>query len=487
MRRSRALSLTFATLLGASLTVAETMSAGAATTPFGSGAASFITSTAPAYDGSEFFSSDSAGEPSIGVNWKSSAAMFMAGTDTYKVTFDNTAGTVTWADRTSPYSVGNLDPILATEHNSGLTIAGGDDGSCAVMSSTTTDGGTTSFDTSGWTPSLPCPIVIDHPTIGFGPFAGGAPVGATGSFATYFCQQEAILDECSHSWDGGLTWSPSVPDTNLDCESLFGHIKASPDGTAYIPNVNCFDSNGNQVVGGLTTTDNGLTLGGYGIPGAPTPARGFDPSIATTSDNRVYETWSRAGDYHPVVTSSTDHGKTWAPQTDLAATVPGLTAATFESAVGGDAGRVAIAFLGTKDTDHANTPFDPAFNGQWQLYVAYTYDGGTTWTTTQVTPDSDPVQIGGINDGGFGSSDHRNILDFMDASATKDGRVVVAYADGCPPGCTTAAQSSHATATVAYQLGGEGLFAAADTATAAASTTKTGTTTSTIVGRLTKH
>ncbi|HET7311521.1 MAG TPA: sialidase family protein [Mycobacteriales bacterium] len=485
MRRSRALALAAATLLAASLTVAETLSASAATTSFGSGAASFVTSTAPAYDGSSFFQSDAAGEPSIGLDWKTGAAMYMAGTDTYKVTFDNTTGAASWADRSSPYSVFNLDPILATEHTSGLTLAGGDNGACAVMSSTTNDGGSAAFDSSAWTPTLPCPLAVDHPTVGFGPFAGGTPIGATGSFASYFCQQEALLDECSHSWDGGLTWSPSVPDTNLDCESLFGHIKASPDGTAYIPNSNCFDANSNLVVGGLTTTDNGLTLGGYGIAGAPTPARGFDPSIATTSDNTVYETWSRAGDYHPVVASSTDHGKTWSAQTDLASTVPGLTAATFESAVGGDAGRVAIAFLGTKDTDQANTPFDPAFKGQWELYVAYTYDGGATWTTTQVTPDSDPVQIGGINDGGFSSTDHRNLLDFMDASATKDGRVVVAYADGCPPGCTTSADSSHARASVAYQLGGEGLFAAYDGGALAAAPATT--TTTNLIGRLTKH
>src|SRR3954468_18086308 len=148
MRRSRALALTAAGLLAVSMTVAESFSASAATPAFGTGTPAFVTSTAPAYDGSTFFQSDNAGEPSIGVNWTSGAAMFMAGTDTYKVTFDNTSGAVTWADRSSPYSFFNLDPILATDSQTGLTLAGGDNGPCAVMSATTTDGGNDIFDSS---------------------------------------------------------------------------------------------------------------------------------------------------------------------------------------------------------------------------------------------------------------------------------------------------------------------------------------------------
>jgi hypothetical protein len=437
-----------------------------ATTTFGSGSPSFLTSHAPASNGSTFFSSDNAGEPSIGVDWRTGAAMYMAGTDTYRLTFGPaTAPAISWADRSSPYSFVNLDPILATDHETGLTLAGGDDGACAVMSATTTDGGVAPFDSSAWTPSAPCPFTADHPTVGFGPFAGAKPVGATGNVVAYFCQQGDALEECSHSWDGGQTWLPSVPDANLDCISLFGHVKASADGTAYIPDATCFDAAGNEVVGGLMTRDNGTTLTGYAIPGAVSPSRGFDPSVATTPDNTVYETWSRNGDWHPVVASSTDHGKTWSTPVDLAQYVPGLQAATFESAVGGDNGRVAVAFLGTSDSDSQHTPFDPGFAGTWYLYVAYTYDGGATWTVTQADPD--PVQRGPINDGGTTASDHRNLLDFMDASTTKDGRVVVAYADGCIGACDTSgtpADSNDAWASVAYQDGGKGLFSAFDTA-----------------------
>src|SRR2546421_297179 len=83
---------------------------------------------------------------------------------------------------------------------------------------------------------------------------------------------------------------------------------------------------------------------------------------STTADNTVYESWSRAGDYHPVVTWSRDHGASWAPQVDLANTVsPALSAATFEAAVAGDAGRAAVAYLGTWSSSPGLTPFDAGY------------------------------------------------------------------------------------------------------------------------------
>lgn len=465
MRPMRQLALSAALVLATTVSVDTGATASAATAPpaFGYGTPTFVNSAAP----TTFFGNTTAGEPSIGVDWKTGAAMYMGGTSTARLTFDNSATTadkmVTWTDVSSPYSEVNLDPILATDHATGTTIAGGDDGPCAVMSVTTNDGGPFPDPTS-WTPSAPCPFTADHPTVGMGPFAGTPPLNATAPFITYFCQQSDV-DSCSHSVDGGLTWSPSVPDTTFTCLSLFGHVKVSADGTAYIPSANCFDANGNPEVGAITSTDNGQSLSGLAIPNAPTPADGFDPSIATDSANRVYESWSRAGDYHPVITWSDDHGSTWAPQvqlgTDLARP---LVAATFESAVAGDAGRAAVAYLGTYDGAAGTDPFTSGFHGIWYLFVSTTYDGGKTWKTVQATPD--PVQRGEIDAGGTTTSGQRNLLDFMDASLTKDGRVIVGYADGCLDVCNgpsgTEAESTNQYATVAYQSTGRGLFSAYD-------------------------
>jgi hypothetical protein len=145
---------------------------------------------------------------------------------------------------------------------------------------------------------------------------------------------------------------------------------------------------------------------------------------------------------------------------------PALVASTFHSVVAGDPGRVAVAYLGTQvgNADLLTSPFDPGFTGIWHLYVSTTYDGGRSWTTVRVT--DDPVQRGCIWDRG-GVSDCRNLLDFMDAQLTRDGRVVVGFADGCILDCAGAAgtdkDSISAVATIARQSTGRGLFAAYDT------------------------
>src|SRR4051794_9306695 len=456
MRPPRVLVLAATTALFTGGTLDTAMTAGAAGGTFGTGTPEFVNSAAPAdIDQGLFLNVEFAGEPSIGVNWNSGAALYQASNSTYKVTFDNatTPAGVSWSDVSSPFSQFNVDPILATNSATGTTIAGGDDGPCAVMSITHDDG-------SSWLPTVPCPFTADHPTVGIGPASPATPTvsGEVG----YFCQQ-TVVDECSHSIDGGQTWSPGVTDPSLTCLSLHGHVKVSADGTAYVPSANCSDSDGNLVVGAFTSSDNGFTWSGYGIPGAPTPADGFDPSVATDTNNRVYESWARAGDYNPVITWSDDHGKTWAPQVDLANTVsPAITASTFQSAVAGDAGRAAVAYLATSDPLNGKDPFTSGFVGHWYLYVSYTYDGGGTGTTTKAT--TDPVQIGEIDAGGTTTGGQRNLLDFMDASLTKDGRVVVGYADGCINGCSTVAESQDAYATVAYQSAGQGLFSAYDTA-----------------------
>jgi len=101
--------------------------------------------------------------------------------------------------------------------------------------------------------------------------------------------------------------------------------------------------------------------------------------------------------------------------------------------------------------------------------VAFTYNGGLTWTTSDATP-SDPVQRGCIWNGG-GNNPCRNLLDFNDITVDKFGRVLVGYADGCTGTCVTdpsqnattgPATAQDALATIARQTGGRGLFSAFD-------------------------
>lgn len=452
--------LTCATALLSSAGMGLSTQALAAGTVFGNGAPGFTVSAAPAK--SVHLSPvligdpDFAGEPSVGINWNTGAGMYMAGTNAFKLGFSGSQ--VTWTDASPVTGLSqNLDPILVTEPTSGVTLAGGDTGACSGLFSTTDDGGT-------WLPSIPCTGTIDHPTVGYSPSAV-----TPGSTVFYYCQQE-VLDNCATSTTGGLAWVPGA-NFNSDCLSLHGHLKGGPDGTAYLPNVDCFDAaTGNILVGGLRTDDDGLTWNTYTIPGAPMPASGFDPGVTVDKGNTVYEGWNNAGNYHPMVAWSHDKGATWSQHVDLAGTVsPPLVASTFPTLVSGDAGRVAYSYLGTSAGAAGVDPFTTGFHGVWNAYTSYTYDGGQTWTTVQDT--ATPLQYGEIDAGGTTTSGQRNLLDFMDSSVTKDGRVVVALADGCLADCEAAgatsqtaaeATSTHAWATVAYQTAGRGLFAAND-------------------------
>jgi len=418
-------------------------------TVFGSGGASYGVYPAP----SSLPNSNGAGEPSTGVDWVTGAAFFQAYASTYKLVFDSSSPPlVTWSDVTSPYSVINIDPILFTDSSVGTTYAGGLGPQCSALSSTTNDGGS-------WSQMGNACAGSDHESIAAGPWHGSKPLLATANRVVYYCGQNGA-QSCATSQNGGTTFGAPVTVSGA-CNSFHGHIKVSKDGTAYLPGAFC-----GAHQGGATSTDNGASWVSYSIAQSTAPDGGFDPSVATTPDNTVYEAYADGGSWHPMVARSTNHGASWDRVTDLASTVsPPIVASTFQAAVAGDNGRVAIAFLGTQvGAGTAPRPFDNGFHGVWNLFVSTSYDGGLSWSTVQVT--SDPVQRGCLWDGG-GSNSCRNLLDFMDASLTKDGHVLVGFADGCINACAgasgTEAQSTSAYATVARQIGGKGLFAAYDT------------------------
>jgi fibronectin type 3 domain-containing protein len=445
--RRVALLAVLTTLIGGLASLASPAAAWAVGGTFGTGTPEFAVSENAAYD--------NAGEPSIGVDWKSGAGLYMSGTSVLKLGFTPSTGVAMWSDVSPVFGITpNADPILATDAVSGTTLAGGDTGACSAMYASSDDGGS-------WLPSVPCTGVADHPMVAPAPSAV-----SPGSRVWYYCQQTA-LDNCATSYDDGLTWLPGA-NLSLDCTYQHGHLRAGPDGVAYLPSNNCFDADSTNLIGGLRTTDDGATWTGYTIPGAATPASGFDPAVAVTPDNTLYEAWDRVGDHHPVIALSHDQGATWGATVDLASTVsPPIVASTFASLVAGDSGRIAYSYLATQVGQPGADPFTTGFHGVWNLFTSYTYDGGATWTTVKDT--ETPVQYGEIDAGGTTTGGQRNLLDFMDSSLTKDGRVVVAFADGCLSDCETAADqshaealSTHATAAVAYQRAGKGLFASYD-------------------------
>jgi hypothetical protein len=453
---------------------------------------------------------DSAGEPSIGSNWtkettftntningstnlipNGGSALYFGGflPSMLKVTFSDCSSPAiaTWEQKpllsaSTPRAAG--DPILFTDHVTGRTFV-------AQLEGLTPAGATidiTDNDGDSFTPSDGVvPSDVDHETLGGGiyhaPLTGG--VDPLYPNAVYYASQSVTDARSLRSDSGGLVFSQAATPmfTAADCAGLHGHVKVSPaDGTVYVPDFACggslpFHNGGQQAV--AVSEDNGITWTVRPIPDSstsgviqepvvPGTAQTRDPSVAIATDGTVYFSY-QAANGHSMVAVSHDKGVTWAPSVDVGANVinggPVLNA-TFVAAVAGDPNRAAVTFMGTEtggnnwDCGNGNTcDYGPDFTGVWYLYIAATYDGGQTWITQNVTP-GDPVQRGGICGGGT----CRNLLDFMDATVDKEGRILVGYDDGCvTASCINGGPNDFTSkAAIARQTGGKRMFAAFD-------------------------
>src|SRR5437016_2008266 len=208
--------------------------------------------------GSTTASGHGAGEPSIGVDWKTGKAFIEAGNHTLRVTFNDSVRPATsfWEDQRSPFARLSLDPILFTDdgHFGGTnrTFSSQLNGVTSELSFTDDDG-------NNWLPTQGSgqPAGVDHQTVGGGPYASPAPLVHSYPHAIYYCSQDVVTAFCSRSDDGGLTFGPGVPiytfttANGVDrpvapgtCGGLHGHVRVAPDGTAYVPNEKCMDANG---------------------------------------------------------------------------------------------------------------------------------------------------------------------------------------------------------------------------------------------------
>ena len=395
----------------------------------------------------------SAGEPSIGVDRATGKVMYVAGTETLRVGFDDCSSpaAATWQSVSAlQTSLTTFDPILYTDPKLGRTyVSQLLPTKLSLMAYTDDDGAT-------WLPSQGSGINsgVDHQTLGSGPFAPGVlQTAATYPRILYYCSQDIATAQCATSLDGGRTFGVAVPIYNIsECSGIHGHVKVAPDGTAYVPNKSCGNGQGVAV-----SRDNGLTWTVKTVPGSSAGA--WDPSVGIAADGAVYFGWTN-GDGHPYVAVSHDEGDTWSNIQDVG-TALGLQNIAFPAVVAGDPARAAFAFLGTTAAGAVGGD-DPSFPAVWHLYVAHTYDGGATWVTVDATP-GDPVQRGTICSAGTTCGGTRNLLDFIDATVDAQGRVLVGYADGCVGGCVAGGPNSATSlATIARETTGKGLFATFD-------------------------
>lgn len=426
---------------------------------------------------------NSAGEPTIGVNWDSGNTLFLASLETLRIKWDDTASPApaTWDSVSATNtSLVTSDPILFTDSDTGVhrtnrTFVSQLAGKTSLMSFTDNDG-------ANWTVGQGSGINsgVDHQTIGGGPYAKNAdgslkgaaiqhpgPNGKIYPNAIYYASQDIGLAEIARSDDGGFTFGLAIPMwTLVQCDGLHGHIKVAPDGTVYVPNKSCGGMQGVAV-----SEDNGLTWSIRTVVGS-TPGD-TDPSVGIGADGTVYFGYGD-GDGHARVAVSHDRGLTWQNVQDVGAS-QGIQNTVFASMTAGDSDRAAFFFLGSTTPGANGRGTDLTFAGTWFGYIATTFDGGATWVTANATP-NDPVQRGVVCTNGTTCPDGtRNLLDFNDVTVDKQGRVLAAYADGCVTGeCVRGVDRNNdgkidsndndgaAKATIIRQTGGKRLFAAFD-------------------------
>lgn len=390
-----------------------------------------------------------AGEVTIGVNPRTNATLMLLLTHTLKIVFDDSTDppTPSWSE-VSAYTTSRTtgDPILWTDPTTGRTFVAQLVPALGAIIAYTDDDGASWITTE---PGIVLPS-WDHQTVGTGPYAGAiaSPVYPN---AVYYCAQAGIsASQCARSDDGGLTWGAPLPMNVGRCGGLHGHVAVGPEGTVYVPHKSC---SGQQ--GLLVSENDGLT---WDLRTAPLFPDRSDPKVAFDAAGRLYYAGASKG--KPVALTSDDGGRTWRTSATLGGEFE-IENTVFPMVVAGDAGRAAVGYYGTWEPGDDQSA---SYDGEWHLFVSFTYDGGDTWTTVDATPD-DPVQRGCIWLQG-GSNPCRNLLDFQDMTIDAMGRVVVGYADGCLDYCATAngtpKLSRSSLGVIARQESGLGLRAAYD-------------------------
>jgi hypothetical protein len=401
------------------------------------------------------------GEPSLGVDWVTNNTMYQGDLNTWQIQFtyaNQQTPTANWLDRSDPAvtSTASLDARLITDHTGGAR--GTDDRTLvdqllAGQSSqafSDTNGGTTTpnGNAADWTPEVGggFPSGPDHESTGAGRYHAGTPGLPTPAYphAVYYCAQASLTAFCARSDDGGLNFGAGISIfTSTQCGALHGKPRVGPDGTVYVPNKDCSASGGASAAKGvIVSQDNGVSWTVHNIPNTSTDSNQSDSDVAVGGDTgmgTVYYGY-RDGDHHAKVAVSTNDGNTWSTPFDIGAPF-GIQNAQFPAVIAGDQNRASVSFIGTPapGSDLPDNMMDPN-TGQlavWHLYTAFTYDGGTTWQTVDDTPTL-PVQRGGVCMQGTGcSGNDRNLLDFNDSNIDNQGRVQVAYTDGCTGACET--------------------------------------------------
>jgi len=413
-------------------------------------------------------------EPSIGIT-SSGCIFFIAMEKPMRscdggLTWENTAD-ITQAPFTSdPY--GWVDPVtdrIFNIHMMGLesTWIGWSDNDGESWMGNPHDSGTTPLN--------------DHIKLASGPWTdtGYGMVGQLSQNvydqAVYFCYNKLVGIFCFTSYDGGATFVTGGQIIGLATTNggLHGAVSTAPDGTVYVtPRV------ATPTI--IMSKDNGFTWEERTMgtdAGTPNPRKNSE--IATDTESNAYHVWTGA-DQGIYLARSTDSGDTWDAESLRISPVEVISTA-FPQTDAGDPGRIAVTYLGSENASLLNTSDIDGNNWDgnghyapnevhYHLYITYSLnalDENPTFHTYRVT--DDPVQIGAmcLNSGDCRSDQggsNRNLLDFNDLHIDREGRIYIAFADGCTGECATKetptpADSRSSTGGMYYLASGPSLLA----------------------------
>ena len=327
--------------------------------------------------------------------------------------------------------------------------------------------------------SGPIPL-NDHIKLGSGPwtdsgYGGLGQLSPLYSEAVYFCYNKLAGIFCYTSYDGGATFPTGGQIYGLATSDggLHGAITTAPDGTVYVtPRV--------EVPAIIYSKDNGLTWDTREMgQDVLTPNPRKNSEVATDSESNAYHVWTGA-DQGIYMARSTDSGDTWDSES-IRISPAGIISTTFPQTDAGDPGRIAVTYLGSENASLLNTTDIDGnnWNGNghyapggvhYHIYVTYSLnalDEFPTFHTRRLS--NDPVQVGAmcLNSGDCRSDEggsNRNLLDFNDLTIDLEGRVYIAFADGCIDACASSenpqpADSRAGRGSVYFMANGPSLFA----------------------------
>lgn len=395
----------------------------------------------------------SGAEPTMGVDAKGTLYVVSAN-DVFRSKDNGT----TWQMVSPPANFPKtLDPLLWVDQDTGRVFLDHLYLACSYLAFSDDQGASWLYNPAA------CGIPADdHQTLTTGKPVGVPLMPPVYPNVVYYGWNGIAYSGVARSLDGGMTFAGGVIAIDqAHCGGLNGHMKTDKDGIVYLPAAGCDE----PVV--AVSRDSGLTWEQHTIAtgGAGRSTPGDDPSIALDTAGNAYLIWP-GKDAKMYGSVSTDKGKTWG--TAFHISPPGITSSLEPVSIAGDAGRVAFGYYATTaDTSTWKTPNsdDAPKDARWHLYVTYSLDaiGGpsATFVTQQLTPDDNPISIGRVHNGGSDGTPDRNLLDFFDMVRDGQGRVYVAYTDGCYHKCASDPATRLSQTTVATLTSGPGLLSAA--------------------------